>query len=409
MDIVLEKHYRFITTNIRSFKNETSSVVVNLPLNPLDVSSSKPRVMQVPIPNLSMRIAEKRTALEHCVKSSHLLALTCCELQRDELYRDIYSDHVQALINHVNTFINDTVEFDDQGASTTNILRYLMDESESCPVGISSKFIERLLSDSLCPWLPRYDKDSDPLSVAIEQKNDDAVRAILGYCARKAHSTHLAYATPVERSFVTLAEYYPGILREFFRQASYIPAGHTDFNEDYVTISSYDWRVQLRNFFSLITRGKIEPAVFKDYRSPVFTVHLPKRSSGSDTDNSKGKQPKMIVPQYDQNIYTVPFPSLLTSGSTFSELSGNNFFNNPLQLTVLYYKAMMITQVNRSIEVKSPQDLQNLYFDGIWKVLLVLDLLLGLSFIAFEAIQCYHEGSRRYFSLYFYRQSCWTV
>ncbi|KAG0241794.1 hypothetical protein BGW41_005301 [Actinomortierella wolfii] len=391
MDIVLENHHHFISAHIPDFEKEsTNSLRVGLP---------DKTIKKVAIPDFPMRIGDKITTHEHCVKSSHLLALTYCELQRDELYRDIYSDHVQALINYVNAFINDTIELDDQDVSTTNIMMNLM--MESCPVGISGKFIEGLLNDALCPWLPRYDKDSDPLLVATMQKNDDAIRAILHYFARKAHTSHLNYAMPVENSFIALADYYPGLLREFFRQTSYITAMNIDFIEDFVTIFSNDWQVQWRNFVSWIMRSKIGPSTFKDYYMPVFTFQLPEYRTENDVVNSKGYQPRAIELRYDQKVYTVPFPSLLKPSPTFSKLAGNNFFDSPLQMAVLIYKAMMITQIQRSVAVKSLQDLQNLYFDGFWKVLLILDLLLGLAFLIFEIIQCVHDKPRRYFTTFF--------
>ncbi|KAG0241795.1 hypothetical protein BGW41_005302 [Actinomortierella wolfii] len=421
MNIILENYSRFNATDIREFKDGVHRVTVIFPLIENNAKSKK-HVMNVPIPNFPMRIHDKRTTLEHCVNSSHLLALTYYELQ-DELYRDIYSDHAQALINHVNAFINDTVESDDQCASTTSILTYLL--KDTCPVEISSKFIEGLLNDGHCPWLPRYDKDFDPLSVAIGQKNDDAVRAILDYCVRKAHASHLGYVMPLEYSFKTLADFYPGILREFFRQASYIPAGYINFQEDYATSSSYEWRIQMRKLFSSISGSKIDPVIFKEYRMPIFTFQLQGHSARASADNIEIKQPRTIELRYDQNIYAVPFPSLCTPSALFSKLSGGDFFNSPLLMAVLSYKwwlygwrywkirisflllyysifqAMMITQVNRSVEVKSPQDIQGLYFDRFWKVLLLLDLLLGLAFLGFEAIQCVHDKPRRYFTTFF--------
>ncbi|KAF9969040.1 hypothetical protein BGZ73_008807 [Actinomortierella ambigua] len=264
----------------------------------------------------SRSLDDDRMILQMCVESSRLLVLTYSELQQMGPDGDIYKEHTQAIVNFVNTYMNYTIT--GNGVTATTVLTHLLHESS--PIGISGEFIRAVLMDKNCQWFLRYDEEFNALAVAIKRTNFFAVRAILDYCARRAHDTHPAYAMAAEHSFSALSTTYPAILQHFFKKTSYIRARNLAFTKAYVTSSDERWRARLHMLLSKLTRGIIDPP--KLDRS-IVTLQL------SDPKNIPPSMP--VHREYELAWYVVPFPGLIKLGpeSQFRKMAGGNLFDNP--------------------------------------------------------------------------------
>ncbi|KAF9977536.1 hypothetical protein BGZ73_005665 [Actinomortierella ambigua] len=453
-DVVLESYCRFDAVNCRQITGDgdrarfQASIVFPAIQTPVDQYSDFPDAEQyeqsnsrkvsgirlVPIPECPLPLADSLSVTLQCVKSVLLLALTHTIVSvgnQDFLpivQNGSYEDHASAIIDFVNAHINHTVELSNS-VEEEDAIKFgmtVMTQLLEVPriATLSAQFITSLLENEDCQWIPRSEAET-ALIKAIGQRNNVAVRAILAYCAKKAATSHPTYIMPVEHSFRDLSRIYPQLLKDFFRQASYIPAQQVDFNETYVTASTFEWAIVGRRLLAAL--GVWPEPTLEDYHEPIITFQLRERSRHEIEHRAvtfqRGIRPKAIQLPYDSRIYAVPFPSLLVLGpqSNFHLLAGENYFDSPTQLAILNYKwwqygliywtvrylfllsfygifmAMTFTEMHNSELVETPDEMASLFLGDVWFRLIVVDIVLGCALLSFEFIQYWQEGASRYF------------
>ncbi|KAG0241797.1 hypothetical protein BGW41_005304 [Actinomortierella wolfii] len=436
-EVVLESYHRFSSSYChqrRGSDEERFQACAILETYPFEVEedgeskSATKEPVQFPLPSYPVSYADSLSVTEYCIKSVLLLAMThsLVTSESQELqpiaHGHSWKDHASSIIDFVNAHINHSIENPKIQGTTITVLTHLLQLPRIA--NLAAKFIVALLEDEGCPWIPRNEGETNPITQAINNRNSVAVRAILDYCTRKAIKNHPTYIMPLEHVFEDLTKVYPEHLMYFFKKAAYIPAQHVDFNETYVTISKVELDIIKQRLTAFLFR-RSAPTLEK-YNTPIITFQL-RDKDNHYRDNriikfSGKKDPKAIQLRYDWKVYAVPFPSLILLGkeSRFFLLAGNNYFDSPVQLAILNYKwwqygliywsfrymvlfifygiftAMTITQMRISEAVESPQDLQHLYLDRTWLKLIIADLVFGCGLLIFEFIQFWHEGPSRY-------------
>ncbi|KAG0251621.1 hypothetical protein DFQ27_008641 [Actinomortierella ambigua] len=370
-------------------------------------------VKQIPIPNNPVHYYDFQFVTERCIESIWLLALTHAfvsselrGLHTGDQGVDDNKEHALAIRKFVNVHINHVVT-DPETLIERTILNELVG---SLPVTeLNSKFIAALLEDEGCSWIPCIAVKSHPIESAIGLKSTTAVRAMLGYCTRKAVSTHPAYMLPVEHAFTTLADNYPEIMQDVFRRASYIPAQQIDFNTTYWAKSTFNWSLKklIFSFHLRWSRGSSRRSIRFLPAPPLKPIQLP----------------------YDHIVYVAPFPSLTAfgSGSQFPLLAGKRYFDSPVMMAILRYKTwqyglffwilryillglfygtFLTTTSGQLISSRAfnsaPEPLSN-YLGSYWIVIPLVGIVVGCYFVIEEVLQLALFGPARYFrSLYNY-------
>ncbi|KAG0231165.1 hypothetical protein BGW42_000397 [Actinomortierella wolfii] len=429
LETVLESHTRFNSAYIYEYSESDMQQRFRV-----TVVSSLKSVIQVQIPSSHNLYSDSQVTAKSCIEGIWLLALSHSMISIEhqskhevEKYSGDNRDHVSAIVEFVNGYINHSVLQDQSNERT--VLTHLLEISNLSDLG--AKFITALLESDHCSWIPSM-TSSGPIALAVQRRNTMAVRAILNYCTRKAAESHPAYLIPVEHSFKGLVEVYPELLRDFFRRASYIPAQRADFNTKYVATSAYSWGLTKDKLLSWISRSKKKHAKSVGYKKQTFSFQLKKSRNTNHRKDTIPQRPAHLDPirlQYDCMVYVAPFPSLITlgTGSQFHLLAGKGFFDSPALMAVLRYKTWQYGLfywiyryiwlavfygtflATTSAQLQSSKAMDSLpgpisrYLGDYWIVIPVIGLFAGSYLLVEEILQLATFGNSRYLkSLYNY-------
>ncbi|KAG0241793.1 hypothetical protein BGW41_005300 [Actinomortierella wolfii] len=430
LETVLESHTRFNSAYIHEYWGSDDQKRFRV-----TVVSPLKSVMQVQIPSSHNLYSDSQVTAKSCIEGIWLLALSHSMISVEhqgkhgvEKYSGDNRDHVSAIVEFVNGYINHSVLQDWSNERT--VLTHLLEISNLSD--LSAKFITALLESDHCSWIPSIMTSSRPIALAVQHRNTTAVRAILDYCTRKAAESHPAYLMPVEHSFKDLVEVYPELLRDFFRRASYIPAQRADFNKKYVATSAYSWDLTKDKLLSWISRSKKKHVETVGYKKQTFSFQLKKSRNTNHRRETIPQWPANLDPirlQYDCMVYVAPFPSLITlgTGSQFHLLAGKGFFDSPALMAVLRYKTWQYGLfywiyryiwlavfygtflATTSAQLQSSKSTDSLpgpisrYLGDYWIVIPIIGLFAGSYLLVEEILQLATFGNSRYLkSLYNY-------
>jgi hypothetical protein len=118
----------------------------------------------------------------------------------------------------------------DEDASPNDIftvLTLLLDQSDLKDANLV--FIEGLFTTDGHEWIPHPNMALNPIERVVDIRNERLLKVLIGYCVNNARKHHPGYLTPVIQCLSKLSVWYPDILSDFFRRASYIPARNLEY------------------------------------------------------------------------------------------------------------------------------------------------------------------------------------
>ncbi|KAG0321897.1 hypothetical protein BGZ99_003622 [Dissophora globulifera] len=309
------------------------------------------------------------------------------------------------------------------------------------------QFVEGLLNTANGDWIPRDNKDLNPIKRVIESRDGALVEAFVNYCLKNAKKYHPAYLMPVIQCVNELSDQYPSLLADMFRKASYVPVYNYEYVASHAVIANPQhgrYFASKLKFWRWFNGTKFEKSNnINDYEKPVFSLRsqLPFRAIGLlsflgvYTSVSEMRledfpiEPYVIKDEKKKMIYVSPFPKLSmyepnqqwfkgheSVKSAFTEIAGRDFFDSPAMkatldfkwhkfgfyywalrfLVVLIFFLLVILISAMQITTSASDDIAMRYLIN-WRPVFQTAIAFGLILIVYEFVQ-FLESPKKYTS-----------
>ncbi|KAG0307214.1 hypothetical protein BGZ98_000788 [Dissophora globulifera] len=329
-----------------------------------------------------------KSAFSDCLKSIHLLAAayTFSHQERKKAAKDsaamlMFEDHAAAIVRFTLEHLNRVSVSKVVKENTVDVSQIVVDTILTALLGkiqprdsISNIFVEGLLESANGKWVPRTYRTLNPLKRAIDARNGQLLDAFVKYCIHSAKTRHPAYMIPAVQCVKELSEWHPDVLRDMFKEASYIPA----HNQNYVIAQAKIFSMFYKPW--RINSWFIKSNNINKYKKPIFCLlsqlrvkkPMPKSlgATGAALGISQAVGPILdIFPvaraddkletkaaKYSHTVYVSPFPKFSSHGHKFSShghritssshpvespfmsLAGKDFFESPAMEAILTFK-----------------------------------------------------------------------
>ncbi|KAG0328436.1 hypothetical protein BGZ99_005301 [Dissophora globulifera] len=322
-----------------------------------------------------------KSAFSDCLKSIHLLAAayTFSHQERKKAAKDseatlMFEDHAAAIVRFTLEHLNRVSVSKVVKGNTVDASQIVVDTILTALLGkiqprdsISNIFVEGLLESANGKWVPRTYRTLNPLKRVIDARNGQLLDAFVKYCIHSAKTRHPAYMIPAVQCVKELSKWHPDVLRDMFKEASYIPA----HNQDYVIAQAKIFSIFYKPW--RINSWFIKSNNINKYKKPIFCLlsqlrvkkPMPKSlgATGAALGMSQAVGPILdIFPaaraadkletkaaKYSHTVYVSPFPKFSSHGhritsssrpveSPFMSLAGKDFFESPAMEAILTFK-----------------------------------------------------------------------
>ncbi|KAK3824541.1 MAG: hypothetical protein J3Q66DRAFT_325332 [Benniella sp.] len=368
------------------------------------------------------------------------------------------------------SFVIDTVDTQkekflaqkDEDASSEDIftvLTLLLDQNDLNDA--NHIFIEGLFTSTSHEWVPHPSVALNPIDRMIDIGNERLLAIMINYCINNAKTHHPGYLTPVIQCLSELSLWYPDIVSDLFRKASYIPAHNPAYVASNAIIANpnlSDWIHFLARFytFGIFNRGLFgftNSSDINNYKAPIFSIRsqlpfyshtglnvildliLSRRVSYFTYRKNTGKSPPTVEDQ-ERRIYVSPFQFKPINGrdgrrdgSYLALVAGRDLSDTPAVVATVQYKwftiglyfwsirfmvlllffILVVIITAQQIRVSSPpsdhdptaDEISARYLPG-WQPVFIVTIAVGFLLIIYELFQVKYSPGKYFRSPYNY-------